>query len=207
MPLSHYAFSPSRWPSQSTLVGAPSSEPSVSHHPLFGAYYTGDMLGKESMRDDTAREQAQIAHDLLASVRRRQTQLARFLQAYSTHKANPLGGAMCAELEEKIHQMALLIRTQQQQLKCIVDEHDGPCSDVSSEGEADDAGEAEVPEGSPPVSNWLATIRMAVLKEVVEFSSFEQARIEESKLLTKYPASGLGRQQQHQFSPLSPSIY
>ncbi|KAJ2654957.1 hypothetical protein IW148_006220 [Coemansia sp. RSA 1199] len=182
MPLSEYSFTTSN-----KLAAQPSvrATPTVSHHPLFGAYLTSEIPCTDPC------EQAMLAHDLLASIRRRHTQLVRYLQAFNTFKANPLGGAMCAEIEEKIHQMALLIRTQQQQLKSIV------C-------EFDDKAEKEKEDEVPPASNWLAMIRVTVLKEVVEFSGNELARIERLPLLTKYPP---GTKMPRQFVPLSASIY
>ncbi|KAJ1805103.1 hypothetical protein LPJ77_004412 [Coemansia sp. RSA 2523] len=177
MPLSEYSFT-----TTNKLAAQPSvhATPTKPHHPLFGAYITSELSFSDPM------EQAMLAHDLLASIRRRHTQLVRYLQAFNTFKANPLGGAMCAEIEEKIHQMALLIRTQQQQLKSIV------------QFEEEEKEECEV----PPASNWLAMIRVTVLKEVVEFSGNELERIERMPLLLKYPAG----MKMPRFGPMA-SIY
>ncbi|KAJ2583721.1 hypothetical protein IWW49_005219 [Coemansia sp. RSA 1797] len=82
--------------------------------------------------------------------------------------------------------MALLIRTQQQQLKSIV------------QFEEEEKEECEV----PPASNWLAMIRVTVLKEVVEFSGNELERIERMPLLLKYPAG----MKMPRFGPMA-SIY
>ncbi|KAJ2850660.1 hypothetical protein IWW36_001704 [Coemansia brasiliensis] len=170
MPLSLYPFSVST--TQPTMQ-TKELQPSLSHHPLYGSYL--------SEPQPEPSQQAQKAHELLAGIRRRHVQLARFLQSFNVHKANPLGGAMCAELEDKIHQMALLIRTQQQQLKSIVCLYD----DEQSSGSDDEWQQEEFKDS--PVTNWMATIRMAVLKQVVDFSTFELPRIERSPLLLRYP--------------------
>ncbi|KAJ2781564.1 hypothetical protein H4R18_002796 [Coemansia javaensis] len=156
--------------------------------------------------EDELRLQAQKAHELLASIRRRHAQLGRFLEDFNMHKANPLGGPMCAEIEEKIHQLGLLIRAQQIQLKHIVDEYElGPCAPpppcyVRYEGAVEAAAAGpDAPPSSPaasfdstslPITNWLAVIRLAVLKEVVTFSIQDIDRIERSPLLARFPPAG-----------------
>ncbi|KAJ2159672.1 hypothetical protein GGF46_002844 [Coemansia sp. RSA 552] len=82
--------------------------------------------------EEYTRAQAQKAHDLLKSIRRRHVQLEQYLKSFNMYRANPLGGAMCAEVEDKIHQMALLIRTQQNQVRHIVDEYDQCLASPSS---------------------------------------------------------------------------
>ncbi|KAJ2762245.1 hypothetical protein H4S06_000767 [Coemansia sp. BCRC 34490] len=174
-------------------------------------------------RMDIASPQAAVlaakAHEMLESMGHRHRQLARFLQAFNAFKANPLGGAMCSEMEEKIHQMALLIRTQQHQLTAIVgifechdDESDGSAavgsghssSLLSNDSNTDAAAElrclrkqkpVDSTTGIPPpatpaatTTNWLATIRVSVLREVIDFSVTEVKRIEQCRLLTRYPA-------------------
>ncbi|KAJ2658314.1 hypothetical protein IWW48_004080 [Coemansia sp. RSA 1200] len=159
------------------------------------------------------------AHEMLESMRHRHRQLARFLQAFNAFKANPLGGAMCSEMEEKIHQMALLIRTQQHQLTAIVDifecdDENGSAADVdcsrcsssllsslsndsnmevTTEHRLNKQKPVDTTNAAPPppataTTNWLATIRVSVLREVIDFSVTEVKRIEQSRLLTRYPA-------------------
>ncbi|KAJ1666854.1 hypothetical protein IW140_002489 [Coemansia sp. RSA 1813] len=136
------------------------------------------------------------AHKLLESMRHRHVHLARFLQAFNAFQANPLGGAMCSEMEEKIHQMALLIRTQGHQLKTIVDvfeaNHDNASSfsDCSSFMSDDpySSFEQQPVDTTPPTTNWLATIRVSVLREVIDFFANDLKRIEQSRLLKMYPA-------------------
>ncbi|KAJ2849649.1 hypothetical protein J3B02_003770, partial [Coemansia erecta] len=82
----------------------------------------GSCAGDDAV--DAEHWQALEAQELLRSIRSRHQQLARFLQQFNEFKMNPLCGAMCADLEDKIHQMALLIRSQQAQLKRIVDAYD-----------------------------------------------------------------------------------
>ncbi|KAJ2550323.1 hypothetical protein EV175_004114 [Coemansia sp. RSA 1933] len=129
-------------------------------------------------------------HEVLESMRHRHIQLMRFFQAFNEYKANPLGGAMCSDMEEKIHQLALLIRRQQNQvlaLMCLVegvDEKDMYVPKYSLDGEV----EQPVVDTTPPATNWLATIRMTVLNEVIDFTVNDLKRIEQSELLTKYPA-------------------
>ncbi|KAJ2494390.1 hypothetical protein GGI11_008868, partial [Coemansia sp. RSA 2049] len=171
-------------------------------------------------RMDIASPQAAVlaakAHEMLESMGHRHRQLARFLQAFNAFKANPLGGAMCSEMEEKIHQMALLIRTQQHQLTAIVgifechdDEDDGSAavggfghssSLLPNDSNTDAAAEhrrlrkqkpVDSTTGAPPpataaatTTNWLATIRVSVLREVIDFSVTEVKRIEQCRLLT-----------------------
>ncbi|KAJ1727171.1 hypothetical protein LPJ61_004716 [Coemansia biformis] len=143
--------------------------------------------------EDVLRAQAQTAHELLASIRRRHVRLGRFLEAFNTYKANPLGGAMCAEVEERIHQMALLIRAQQNQLKHIIYEYEHGPADCAlpmpavATTPAADYGPCDAQ--SLPITNWLATVRVAVLKEVISFSINDLDRIEQSPLLVRFPST------------------
>ncbi|KAJ1995530.1 hypothetical protein GGI25_001098 [Coemansia spiralis] len=178
MTLSLHPFSAARW------VAAPQAPtPTPATQAVFGRYYTLPPADSKqppsapqcAIPSPQAEAHARKAHELIESMQHRYIQLSRFLQAYNAFKANPLGGPMCAEMEEKIHQLALLLRTQQQQLKRIV----GSYEDVAEEEEAAEA----------PVTDWLATIRVAVLREVVDFSTNELKRIEQSALLARYPRS------------------
>ncbi|PIA15706.1 hypothetical protein COEREDRAFT_81836 [Coemansia reversa NRRL 1564] len=212
MPLSFYPYLGSKW---SIPVAAASSDPrekkddDMARHTLLDPYYSGTTVVDQpweqqqdsSISESAARKMAQNAHELLASIRRRHVQLANYMQKFNNYKANPLGGAMCADLGEKIHQMALLIRTQQNQLKDIVDTYEqryqqtSPPSltstrsdsirSVGCEQEAQKENEHVVE--SPPTTNWLATIRMAVFKEVIDFTAHDIKRIEQSSLLEEFP--------------------
>ncbi|KAJ2683891.1 hypothetical protein GGH99_004222 [Coemansia sp. RSA 1285] len=176
--------------------------------------------GRMDITSPQAAVLAAKAHEMLESMRHRHRQLARFLQAFNAFKANPLGGAMCSEMEEKIHQMALLIRTQQHQLTAIVgifechgaedDENDGSAVGfgstsssllsnasnteatadhrLSKQKPVDTTTGAPPPATAPATTNWLATIRVSVLREVIDFSVTEVKRIEQCRLLTRYPA-------------------
>ncbi|KAJ1783813.1 hypothetical protein LPJ59_006491 [Coemansia sp. RSA 2399] len=150
--------------------------------------------GQVDISSPDAQIMADSAHELLESMRHRHLQLARFFQAFNEYKANPLGGAMCADMEEKIHQLALLLRRQQRQLSAVMATVEGTYVNGGHIGQHYLYGsdleqpleEEEV--AAPPATNWLATIRVTVLKEVIDFTVSEQKRIEQSELLTRYPA-------------------
>ncbi|KAJ1796392.1 hypothetical protein LPJ56_007183, partial [Coemansia sp. RSA 2599] len=151
--------------------------------------------------------QAFQAQELLRSIRRRHLQLGRFLQQFNEFKMNPLCGAMCADLEDKIHQMALLIRSQQRQLKHMVDAYDqqlvrsasalsrssSTLEEWEEEMHARSASPQPLENLDAPVTNWMATIRVTVLKEVIDFSTNDLKRIETSPLLAVRPTQLLRR--------------
>ncbi|KAJ2609209.1 hypothetical protein H4S08_004144 [Coemansia sp. RSA 1365] len=217
MPLSFYPYLGSKW---SIPVASDSTEKKddMTRHTLLDPYYTGSTVEEEtrqqedsSISESAAKKMAQNAHELLASIRRRHVQLANYMQKFNNYKANPLGGAMCADLGEKIHQMALLIRTQQNQLKDIVDSYEqrysSPASLSSTRSDSMGSGGWEQEENehvveSPPTTNWLATIRMAVFKEVIDFTAHDIKRIEQSSLLENFPQP-TRKQNQHLSSTVS----
>ncbi|KAJ2785752.1 hypothetical protein GGI15_001812 [Coemansia interrupta] len=151
--------------------------------------------------DDPTYLKALKAHSLLSSIHTRHQHLGRFLQEYNAFKANPLCGAMCQTLEDKIHQMALLIRGQQTELKQIIAEYDSglvrsesTSSRVSSFEQLAELEEMEERRGNlpelslePAPTNWMASNRAMVLREVVSFSTDELPHIEKSRMLEKYP--------------------
>ncbi|KAJ1862992.1 hypothetical protein LPJ73_000631 [Coemansia sp. RSA 2703] len=151
--------------------------------------------------DDPCYLKALKAHSLLESIHNRHQHLGRFLQEYNAFKANPLGGAMCQTIEDKIHQMALLIRGQQTELKQIIDEYDGLTRSESTHSrvssfeqlaeleEQEELRRSSLPELSlePAPVNWMASNRAMVLREVVSFSTNELPHIEKSPMLEKYP--------------------
>ncbi|KAJ2804943.1 hypothetical protein H4R20_002300 [Coemansia guatemalensis] len=234
MPLSFYPFSVSKWSISVDASPKPLEKKHDGHgiarHTLLDPYYADttpvDQPPLQQQQDSgiseaAARKMAQNAHELLASIRRRHVQLAKYMQKFNGYKANPLGGAMCADLGEKIHQMALLIRTQQNQLKDIVDEYEqhyqqtssSPPSLSSSRSDSmgsvgwdqDQQKENEQVVESPPTTNWLATIRMTVFKEVIDFTAHDLKRIEQSSLLTRFPQPDQ-KQSQQQSCPTTVSI-
>ncbi|KAJ2078704.1 hypothetical protein H4R24_004283 [Coemansia sp. RSA 988] len=214
MPLSFYPFSASKWSISVDATSDPlvkKDDHSIAQHTLPDPYYNTTVYQPQDsgLSEASAREMAQNAHELLASIRRRHVQLAKYMQKFNGYKANPLGGAMCADLGEKIHQMALLIRTQQNQLKDIVDEYEqcseqasSPPSLSSSRSDSmasvdwDQQRENDQVVESPPTTNWLATIRMTVFKEVIDFTAHDLKRIEQSSLLTRFPQSVQNQSQQ-----------
>ncbi|KAJ2244243.1 hypothetical protein GGI13_006302 [Coemansia sp. RSA 455] len=66
--------------------------------------------------------QAQEARGVVSAMEIRYAQLSRLMGALSYYGQNPLGGAMCAEYENKVHQMALLIDGQITKLRRMVSE-------------------------------------------------------------------------------------
>ncbi|KAJ2071936.1 hypothetical protein GGI09_009199, partial [Coemansia sp. S100] len=66
--------------------------------------------------------QAQEARGVVSAMEARYAQLSRLMGALSYYGQNPLGGAMCAEYENKVHQMALLIDGQITKLRRMVSE-------------------------------------------------------------------------------------
>ncbi|KAJ2890046.1 hypothetical protein GGI21_006326 [Coemansia aciculifera] len=66
--------------------------------------------------------QAQEAHKIVLSIERRYARLLKLMQVLNFHSQNPLGGAMCAEYQNRIHQMALLINGEITNLKRMVGE-------------------------------------------------------------------------------------
>ncbi|KAJ1895566.1 hypothetical protein LPJ66_004517 [Kickxella alabastrina] len=178
------------------------------------------LLFEKERSIDQEHQNAIQAYDLLDSIRGRQNQLGRYLQEFSTFKSNPLGSAMCNNLEDKIHQMALLISRQQVELKRIIDKYDqslvrseSTTSRVSSLEEWEEEmqtkkftllpGCAELQNQEAPVTNWLSTSRMSTLKEVIEFSANDLKRIEASSLFTKYPPPPPPRKRTPSMSSLS----
>ncbi|KAJ1720703.1 hypothetical protein LPJ53_004699 [Coemansia erecta] len=161
----------------------------------------GSSHQQQAQLDDPCYLKALKAHSLLSSIHTRHQHLGRFLQEYNAFKANPLGGAMCQTIEDKIHQMALLIRGQQTELKQIIDEYDGMGRSESTHSrvssfeqlaeleEAEEERRASLPELSlePAPANWMASNRAMVLREVVSFSTDELPHIEKSQMLEKYP--------------------
>ncbi|KAJ2767882.1 hypothetical protein IWQ56_003156, partial [Coemansia nantahalensis] len=100
--------------------------PEAPRHSPFPSFLASRMADPGPMAsDDALCTQAQTAHELLASIRLRHVRLTNLLNTLGTHRANPLGGAMCATIADKIHQLCLLIRAQQNQLKNII--HDYEC--------------------------------------------------------------------------------
>ncbi|KAI8322997.1 hypothetical protein GQ54DRAFT_126117 [Martensiomyces pterosporus] len=171
-----------------------------------------DYMELHHKEEDSEEAKAHKAHELLSSIRDRHTQLARFLQEHRMHKANPLGGAMCQYIEHKIHQLALLIRTQQTELKRIVDSYENlhahpvPVSRSSSIKDWEEVQSRSADAFTPPKEeqpgdasqkqqqddtaqrggSWLATMRVTILKEVIDFSTNDLKRIEESPLLAGF---------------------
>ncbi|KAJ2704191.1 hypothetical protein FB645_003495 [Coemansia sp. IMI 203386] len=211
MSLSFYPLRTSKWKVPVTANGlGPSAQKKVASPeavplPLLrqstvadlGPHFPQSILIDSCPTDDDSMDtdnfQALQARELLKSLRSRHQQLARFLQQFNEFKMNPLCGAMCADLEDKIHQMALLIRSQQVQLKDMVDAYDQRLERSTSTGSSMVEWEEEMKAPQPlekldaPVTNWLATIRVSVLKEVIDFSANELQRIEASSLLAKCP--------------------
>ncbi|KAJ2003488.1 hypothetical protein GGI04_002003 [Coemansia thaxteri] len=154
-------------------------------------------------------ESSKKARELVASIHARIARLGAFLQSHSFYKSNPLGGAMCAEYEYRIHQMTLLICTQKAELKRIMSDFEErrltrTASTRSGSSSLEDWEEvraqsaaatppandsaAACSDSQPPANN-LATIRINLLKEVIEFSTTELKRIESSPLLAVRPSS------------------
>ncbi|KAJ2724027.1 hypothetical protein GGI07_002232 [Coemansia sp. Benny D115] len=181
----------------------------IQRQPSYVAYYKRQIdLGQQLSNADYQR--AMECYDLMASLQERSRQLSYLLHQFGQHKANPLGGAMCADLETRIHHLALLIRGQQLHLKQLVDEYNANlfprssstrsrCSsleeyweeEVSSSPTRTLPGSSVIGSQDVPVVNWLATTRMAILKEVVDFTCVDLKDIESSLLFIMYPRPAL----------------
>lgn len=157
---------------------------------------------------DYASEQAKRACEIIRSIRSRHARLEAFMRDCNFYKTNPLGGPMCTQLEEKINQLALLIHSQQKELKQIIEEYElattiVPCNDTPNSSLADweeaqsqasapthtDEDESEPEEEDSPIFNnndWLKISRVVVLRDVVEFFSIDLVQIESSPLLTRF---------------------
>ncbi|KAJ1820306.1 hypothetical protein GGH91_002658 [Coemansia sp. RSA 2671] len=142
--------------------------------------------------------QAQEARELVSSIEARYSHLIALMNALSHFSRNPLGGAMCAEYEYKIHQKALLISGQITKLRRLV----GECElrltrSASSQSRSSSLADWEevcalsndgiVGASSPassqpdlPPANSLKDIRFRLITEVSQFFNAELSPIKAS---------------------------
>ncbi|KAJ2704287.1 hypothetical protein H4R19_005252 [Coemansia spiralis] len=190
-----------RWIVPAPLCPAPEA-PNHSTFPGFLTAQMPDDMGPMAS-EETLRAQAQTAHELLASIRLRHVRLTSLLNTLGTYRANPLGGAMCTEIAHRIHQLCLLIRAQQNQLKNIIHDYEhGPVDCTVPAAPAAAADGAACNAQPAPVVNWMEAARHALLAEVTQFCT-DLPHIEKSSLLARFPpATG---QIQHTYAwPVAP---
>ncbi|KAJ2493053.1 hypothetical protein IWW37_000880 [Coemansia sp. RSA 2050] len=141
--------------------------------------------------------QAQEARELVSSIETRYSHLIALMNGLSHFSRNPLGGAMCAEYEYKIHQKALLISGQITRLKRLV----GECElrltrSVSNQSRSSsladweevcalsnddmDASKPAPSHADLPPANSLKDIRFRLITEVSQFFNTELSPIKAS---------------------------
>ncbi|KAJ1942361.1 hypothetical protein EC988_006511 [Linderina pennispora] len=145
---------------------------------LFSTTSTWDLVSPSGFPADTPKSSpehlAKRAGALLKGIHARYRQLCVHSMKLQSFKANPLGGAMCEDIEYKMHQMALMIRSQMHDLARVEAEFSELPLDVLREQQL----KRDVPSFNEP-----SAIRNTILKEVIEFYGNDLPRIEQSSLL------------------------
>ncbi|KAJ2754189.1 hypothetical protein H4R27_002123 [Coemansia aciculifera] len=142
--------------------------------------------------------QAQEARDVVSSMEARYAHLSTLMRALNYYGQNPLGGAMCADYENRIHQTALLINGQITKLRRMV----GECElrltrSISSQSRSSSLADWEEVRAmsndynndDPPMSasnsdlppaNTLKEIRLRLLTGVSQFFNIELPHVKAS---------------------------
>ncbi|KAJ1933117.1 hypothetical protein FBU59_006142 [Linderina macrospora] len=150
MTTSLYSTSPSTWGHMS-LSGFPSDTPIAPSPEMFAAR----------------------AKALLKSIHARYRQLCKLSMRLQSFKANPLGGAMCEDIEYRMHQLALMIRSQMRDLARVEAEFaELPLDELRQ----------KLLQREVPSFNESSAIRNTILKEVIEFYTNDVPRIEQSSM-------------------------